>query len=328
MKAAVFHELGGAEVLNVEEWEDQSPKAGEVLIRVTSAGLNRADILFQNGRYYRKPEFPSRTGKEAAGFVEAVGDGVSYKIGDRVGILASTLHASSQGGIAEYVVAPEPLVVRTPDSVSDEDAGGIWMQYFTAYGALRKVVNVERGQHVVITAASSSVGVAAIQLVNLAGGISIATTTSPGKVERLRELGAVHVIDTKNESYVDRVNEITDTKGADVIFDAVAGKMMAQHIEVCKPYGWIFVYGVLDVSPMAVDAGIMIGKNVTFRSYSAAELYRDRDSINVAVKDISEGLESGDLSMVVDSRFPLANVQDAVRHMESNQQIGKIIVNP
>lgn len=328
MKAAVFHELGGAEVLGVEEWEKQSPNSGEILIRVTSAGLNRADILFQHGRYYRKPEFPSRIGKEAGGIVEEVGEGVSYKVGDRVGILASTLNTSSQGGMAEYVIAPEPLVVRTPDSVSDEDAGGIWMQYFTPYGALHKVVNVEQGQHVVITAASSSVGIATIQLVNRAGAISIATTTSPWKVERLKDLGAAHVIDTRNESYVERVNEITNLKGADVIFDAVAGKMMAEHLEVCKPFGWIFVYGMLDVSPMPVDAGIMIGKNVTLRAYNVSELYNDKKAVQSAIRDISDGLDSGDLSMVIDRRFPLADVQDAVRHMESNQQVGKIVINP
>lgn len=328
MKAVVFHELGGADVLGVEEWEKQTPGPGEVLIRVTSAGLNRADILFQIGRYYQKPAFPSRTGKEAAGYVEAVGEGVRYEVGDRVGILASTLNASTQGGMAEYVVAPERFVVRTPESVSDEDAGGIWMQYLTAYGALNGVVNVKSGQHVVITASSSSVGVAAIQLVNRAGGISIATTTSPEKVERLKELGAAHVVNTQNEKYVERVAEITRGNGADVIFDAVTGTMMAEHIEVVKRFGWIFFYGVLDVSPMSVDAGLLIGKNATLRAYSAANLYKDSDAVRAAVDDITQALDSDELSLVIDSRFPMADVQDAILHMQSNQQIGKIVVNP
>ena len=328
MKAVVFHELGGADVLGVEEWERESPGPGEVLIRVTSAGLNRADILFQIGRYYQKPAFPSRTGKEAAGYIEAIGDGVSYKVGDRVGIIASTLDASTQGGMAEYVIAPERFVVRTPDSVSDEDAGGIWMQYLTAYGALHGVVNVEPGQHVVITASSSSVGIAAIQLVNRAGGIPIATTTSPEKIERLKELGAAHVIDTQNEDYVARANEITAGEGVEIIFDAVTGKMMAQHIEVVKRFGWIFFYGVLDVSPMSVNPGLLIGKNATLRAYSAANLYKDRKALEAAVDDVSKGLDSGDLSMVIDRRFPLADAQDAFRHMQSNQQIGKIVINP
>lgn len=329
MKAAVFHELGGAEVLGVEDWEKETPKTGEVLIKVTSAGLNRADILFQLGRYYQKPKFPSRTGKEAAGIVEAVGDGVSsFKAGDRVAVLASSLDASKQGGIAEYVIAPEQLVIASPSSVDDLDTGGIWMQYMTAFGALDHVTHVTAGQHVIITAASSSVGVAAIQLVNMLGATPIATTTSAGKVERLKELGAQHVIDTKNEDYVARVNEITDGHGAEVIFDAVAGAMMQKHIEVCRPFGWIFLYGVLDVSPMALNPGILIGKNVTLRAYNVASLYADPSALKRCVRTVSEGLDAGKLKLVIDKRFPMSEVQDALRHMLSNQQIGKIVVNP
>ena len=328
MKAAVFHELGGPEVLHVEDWEKESPKAGEVLIKVTSAGLNRADLLFQLGKYYRKPEFPSRTGKEAAGIVEAVGDGSRYTPGDRVAVLASTLHASSQGGVAEYVVAPDALVVPTPDSVSDEDAGGIWMQYLTAYGALNYVTHIRPGDRVVITASSSSVGLAAIQLTKMLGGIPIATTTSPGKVERLKELGATHVIDTQNEDYVQRVLGITDNQGAEIIFDAVAGAMMDRHIEAVKRFGWIFVYGVLDTTPMTVNAGLMIGKNATLRAYSVGHLYPDTQAVQQAVETIHAGLDSGDLQLHIDRRFPMGEVQEAFRYLLSNQQVGKIVVNP
>lgn len=327
MKAVLFNELGGAEVLGVGECDKPEPQAGQVLIKVASSGLNRADVLFHKGKYYKKPVFPSRTGKEAAGVVEAVGDGVSFQVGDRVGVLASTLDESTQGCIAEYVCAPQEVVIRTPKSVSDEDAGGIWMQYFTAYGALNHVTHVGPGQYVVITAASSSVGIAAIQLCNLFGAVPIATTTSPHKVDRLKELGATHVVDTKNENYVDRVMDITDKKGADVVFDAVAGAMVADHITVCKPMGWILIYGVLDTSPMNISAGILVGTNAAIRGYSIRALYQDTAATAEAVKTISEGLDSGKLDLI-DKRFPMADIQDAQRYMESNQQIGKIIINP
>ena len=329
MKAVVFNEWGGAEVLGVGECEKPEPQAGQVLIKVASCGLNRADVLFHKGKYYKKPVFPdSRTGKEAAGVVEAVGDGVSFQVGDRVGVLASTLDEATQGCISEYVCAPQEVVVKTPESVSDKDAGGIWMQYFTAYGALNHVVKVQPGQHVVITAASSSVGISAIQLTNMLGGVSIATTTSPHKVDRLKELGATHVIDTKNENYVERAMEITDNKGADIIFDAVAGAMMADHITVVKRMGWIFVYGVLDTSPMDVNAGILVGTNAAIRGYSVRDLYHSPAATAEAVTVISEGLDSGKLNLIIDKHFPMADIQDAQRYMESNQQIGKIIVNP
>ena len=328
MKAVVLHELGGAEVLHVEDWKKDSPKAGEVLIKVTSVGLNRADVLFHKGRYYQKPQFPSRTGKEPAGIVEEVGEGVSLKPGDRVAALPSVLDPSTQGGFAEYVCAPEKSTVPTPAGVSDEDAGGIWMQYLTAYGALNHLAKVSPGQHVVITAASSSVGIAAIQLTNQLGAIPIATTTSAGKVERLKAHGAKHVIDVKNESYVDRVQEIVDGKGVDVIFDAVTGPMMADHITVCKSFGWIFIYGVLDVAAMPVNPGILIGLNANLRGYSVRTVYENPSVLQDAVRTIGRGLDSGDLELVIDRRFPMAEIQDAQRYMESNRQCGKIIVNP
>lgn len=328
MKAVVFNELGGPDVLRVEERDKQAPGEGEVLIRVASAGLNRADLLFQIGRYYKKPMLPSRTGKEAAGVVEAVGEGTSLQVGDRVAILPSAMHESLQGGFAEYVVAPQDVVVKNPDSVSDNLAGGIWMQYLTAWASLNHTVKVREGQHVVITAASSSVGIAAIQLVKMLSGVPIATTTSAGKMDRLAEQGAAHVIDVTREDYVERVREITGGAGVDVVFDAVAGAMMRDHIRACRRGGWILVYGVLDTSPMDVSAGVLIGKAVFIHGHSINALYQDPPALKSAVEGINRGLDEGQLKLIIDRRFPLAEIREAMEYMLSNQQFGKIVVNP
>jgi len=328
MKAVVFESLGGPEVLQIQERDKDTPGEGEVLIRVASAGLNRADVLFQIGRYYKKPVLPSRTGKEAAGVVEAVGPGVSLQVGDRVAILPSVMHESQQGGFAEYVVAPENVVIKNPDSVPDELAGGIWMQYLTAWAGLNHTVKVQPGQHVVITAASSSVGIAAIQLVNMAGGIPIATTTSAGKVDRLAEQGATHVIDVASENYVERVAEITGGQGVDVVFDAVAGAMMSDHIQVCRRGGWILVYGVLDTTPMDISAGVMIGKAVYIQGHSIRALYDDPPALQSAVEGVNRGLDERQLKLIIDRQFPLSETRAAMEYMLSNQQFGKIVVNP
>lgn len=328
MKAAVFEELGRPDVVRIEEMSPGEPGDGQALIKVTSAGVNRADLLFLAGRYYRKPSFPSRLGKEAAGSVQAAGPNTSLKVGDRVALLPAALHESQHGGFAEYVVAPETVLIKSPESVADEIAGAIWMSYLTAWGALNHTARVERGQHVVVTAASSSVGTAAIQIVNALGGIPIATTTSADKVNALKELGAPHVIDVNNDDYVAGIRKLTDGRGADLIFDAVAGKMMDQHLRVCKQRGRILVYGVLDLSPMVVNPGVLVGKGAFVHGHSIITLYEDQAALGKAVTTITHWLDEGKFRPVIDRRFPLSDVQQALRYMQSNRQIGKIVVNP
>lgn len=326
MKAIFFHRTGGPEVLELAECPQQPPREGEVQIRVTSAGLNRADALFRQGRHLLRPRLPSRSGMEAAGIVEAVGPRVTWRVGDRVAVLPASYDVSSQGGAAEFMTVPAALLVPTPSSVSDADAGAVWMQFLTAWGAFRHLMQVSAGQHVVITAASSSTGLAAIQVARDAGAIPIATTTSAAKIPRLLAAGAAHVIDIRTEHYLSRVREVTEGRGVDCVFDPVAGSLMADHIKACSPEAWIFVYGTLDPSPMPVHPGLLLAKNLNLRGYTLATLFKNRPALEQAVAAIAAGLEGGTFHLHIDRRFPLAETADAHRYMESNQQFGKIVV--
>ncbi|MGW8370159.1 MAG: zinc-dependent alcohol dehydrogenase family protein [Gammaproteobacteria bacterium] len=328
-KAIFFDRLGGPEVLYLAEFDEPAPGPGEICIRCTSAGLNRAELLFREGKYLRQPDLPSRSGKEAGGLVEAIGPGVTrFKPGDRVGSLPGVLDESRQGAVACYVTAPERLFVHTPASVADKDAGGIWMQYLTAWGALRFVTECGEGKNIVICAASSSVGLAAIQIANMHGATAIATTTSAGKIDRLREFGAAHVIDVKQENYLDRIRQICHGRGADVIFDPVGGPMLTQHLEACRPEGWYILYGLLDNRDMMLAAGPLIGKNLHLRGYTVFSLLQDERATVAAVKSITNGLDEGKLRLHVDRYFTLEETADAHRHMASNRHFGKIIINP
>lgn len=329
MKAAVFEKNGDASVLEVQDIGQPFAEKGEVLIKIASSGMNRAEVLFRQGMYFQKAMFPSRIGMEAGGVVEEVGEGVTrFKVGDRVATLPAVLNQSTQGSAAEYTSVNENFVVMTPESVGDQDSAAIWMQYLTAWGALNHVTHVKPGNNVVIPAASSSVGVAAIQIVNDLGGNSIATTTSASKVERLKELGAKHVIDVKNEDYEARIKEITGGNKVNIVFDPVAGKMMASHINVAAQGAWIFLYGVLDPSPMSIHPGYLVGKNVKLAGYNVAALLMDPPACQQAVATITDRLNEGKYQLVIDKHFPLGEVADAYRYMESNQQIGKIVLNP
>jgi NADPH:quinone reductase-like Zn-dependent oxidoreductase len=328
MKAVIIRALGGPEMLEIVEQDIVRPGDGEVLLRVTSVGLNRADILFRQGRYHQTPRLPARTGMEVAGIVEEAGAGSPFRLGERVAALPAAMDISTQGGCAEYVTLPSRLLIPTPRSLDDRDAAAPWMQYFTAWGALNYVVKVQPGQFVVITAASSSVGIAAIQIANYLGAVPIATTTSPHKAARLRAAGAAHVVEMKSEKYVDRVREITGGQGADVVFDAVAGPGLSDHIRVAKPDAWILLYGALDLAPATVHPGLMVGKNIHLRGYNLKPLLADPAARAAAVEKITAALDSGQFRLVIDRRFPLSEIREAHRYLESNQQFGKIVVNP
>ncbi|TFH31507.1 MAG: NADPH:quinone reductase [Deltaproteobacteria bacterium] len=322
-----FHQTGGPEVLQIEEMAPSPPGEGEVRIAVKAIGLNRAESMFRKGLYLESPDLPSRLGWEAAGTVEAVGAGVTrFKIGDRV----STIPAFSMGKYGVYgdsVVVPSDVVTTLPGNLTFEEGASIWMAYLTAYGALMEHGGLRKGQHVLITAASSSVGHSAIQLVRAAGGVSIATTRKPGKSKILRQAGADHVIVTGKEDLAARVMEITKGHGADLIFDAVAGPSIEALAAAAAREATIFLYGLLSVEPTPFPLIVALQKGLNLRGYTVFEIVSVPERLERARKYIYDGLKSGALWPVIDRIFrPLDSIVEAHRYLESNQQSGKIVV--
>jgi NADPH:quinone reductase-like Zn-dependent oxidoreductase len=328
MKTVLFQTLGGPEVLELVSREPDAPGPGEVCVRVTSVGLNRADLLFVQGRYFTRAVLPSRVGMEPAGVVESVGEGVTWCPGDRVGVLPSSFNLSAQGGLAEFVTVPAKCLAPTPAGLDDRDAAAIWMQYLTVWGAVRVTVPVSAGDFVVITAASSSVGLAAIEYTKMLGAIPIATTTSEGKVQRLFEHGAAHVINMKAEDYPKRIKGITAGRGVQVVFDAVGGPGMNEHVRACAQGGAILLYGLLDTRPTDFAPGLLIGKQIRLIGYTIRSLQENPEALARGVAEIGAAIAAARLRPVVDRRFPLSDVRAAFEYMASNRQFGKIVVNP
>jgi NADPH:quinone reductase len=322
-----FHATGGPEVLRIEEEPLSPPGKGEVRIAVKAIGLNRAESLFRQGMYLDAPTLPSRLGYEAAGTVEAVGAGVTrFKVGDRV----STIPAFSMGRYGVYgdsVVVPSDAVSTFPGNLSFEEGASIWMAYLTAYGALVDIGKLRKGQHVLITAASSSVGHSSIQIVRAAGGIPIATTRNPEKTGVLRQAGADHVIVTGQEDLAARVMEITKGHGADLIFDAVAGPAVEALAAAAAREATIFVYGLLSMEPTPFPLTVALKKGLSFRGYTLFEIVSVPERLDRARNYIFDGLKSGALWPVIDRIFrPLESIVEAHRYLESNQQNGKVVV--
>lgn len=249
-KVVRFHKIGGPEVLQLDEVEVAPPKQGEIQIRVKALGLNRAESMFRSGQYLEEPRFPARLGYEASGTVAAVGPGVQgFKAGDAVSVIPS-FSLNEYGLYGEVANAPAHAVTHHPASLSWVDAAAVWMQYLTAYGAIIDIAGLKAGDSILIPAASSSVGLAAIQLARRVGATPIALTRGHAKRQALKDAGAAHVISTDEQDLVKEVLGLTSGKGARVVFDPVGGPTFAKLAEATAHRGTLFLYGASAPSPL------------------------------------------------------------------------------
>jgi NADPH:quinone reductase-like Zn-dependent oxidoreductase len=321
-----FHKTGGPEVLQIDEVDIGAPGAGELRLRVHALGLNRAESMFRSGMYLEPPALPARLGYEAAGTVEAIGEGVTgFAIGDKVSTIPG-FSMNQYGVYGEQAIVPAAATVKHPDNLSWEQAAAIWMQYMTAYGGLVDVAGLAAGDAVVITAASSSVGLAAIQIVNAAGAVSIATTRTSAKRDALLALGAQHVIATGEQDLAEEVKRITGGKGARIVFDPVAGEGVEKLAQAAAEGGMIILYGALATSATPFPLFAALGKGLTLRGYTLFEVVKDPGRMAKGKQYVLNGLASGKLKPIIAKTFPFDRIVDAHRFMESNEQIGKIIV--
>ena len=323
-KVVVFDRLGGPEVLRLAETPLAEPGEGEVRVRIDAIGLNRAEALFRAGGYYYQPTFPvSRLGSEAAGVVEAAGPGVeSFVPGDPVSVLSIGMGMSQHGVYADHAIVNADSLLPRPEWMDARTGAAVWLSYLTAYGALLEVGRLQPGDHVLITAASSSVGTAAIQVAGQMGGIPIAVTRSVAKTERLLRAGAGHVIATDQDDLAERVREITDGKGARIVFDSVGGPELATLAHNVAEDGALIVYGWLDPRP----APLPMNWPLNVHGYGVHLVTRDAGRMRRARAFITAGLRTGALAPVIDRTFDLHDIAEAHRYMEANGQVGKIVV--
>ncbi|MGO9992258.1 MAG: zinc-dependent alcohol dehydrogenase family protein [Steroidobacteraceae bacterium] len=326
VKIVRFHRTGGPDVLQLDAMPLPDPAAGEVRLRVKAIGLNRAEVMFRSGQYLAQPVLPSKLGYEASGIVEAVGRDVDRSW---IGKTVSTVPAfdvTVYGVYGEVAIVPVGAIAAYPDKLSYEEGTSIWMQYLTAYGALIQQGHLTKGDFVLISAASSSVGGAAIEIAKAEGAISIATTRTSWKKDRLLALGANYVIATEEEDLVNRVNEITGNKGARIVFDPIAGKGLEALAAATAAHGIIFEYGALAAEPTPFPLFAALSKQLTIKGYVLFELVGDPDGFAGAKRYVFDHLASGTFRPRIDKRFPLREIVAAHRYMESNAQIGKIVV--
>ena len=325
-KVVRFHQLGGPEVLQFEEQPSRQPGPGEVRLQVQAVGLNRAEALYMRGYYFEKPELPSGVGYEASGIVEAVGPDVdSTWIGRRVSTVPG-FSMSRYSVLGEEAIVPASVIAAYPEKLSPVQGAAIWMQYLTAWGGLVNLGKIGRGDFVIISAASSSVGLAAIQITKEEGATSIATTRTSKKTSEIHALGADHVIVTDEEDLAARVKQMTDGKGARVIFDPVAGAFVEKLADAAAYHGILIEYGSLSLQPTPFPLLAAMPKQLTMRAYTLREINADAELSRVARQYVFDRVADGRFRVKIAKTFPFAQTVDAYRYLESNEQIGKVVI--
>jgi len=325
-RAVRFHQHGGPEVLRIETVDVAPPAKGEVQIRVKALGLNRAEALLRRGTYIETAKFPSGLGLEAAGLVAAIGEDVAGIVpGDAVSIVPP-LSMVRWPAYAEIATFPAELVVRHPPELGFEAAAAVWMQYLTAYGALVDIARLGRGDVVAITAASSSVGLAAIQIANRIGAIPVALTRTSAKRRALRDAGAAHVVASDEEDIRAGLEAIAGSNGVRVVFDAVGGPAFEPLTAAMSPGGTLIEYGGLNPEPTPFPLFNVLTKSLVLRGYLVHEIIRDPVRLARAKAFVIDGLSEGSLKPVIARTFRFEEIVEAHRFLESNTQFGKIVV--
>ncbi|MFP6742772.1 MAG: NADPH:quinone oxidoreductase family protein [Alphaproteobacteria bacterium] len=322
MRAVLCNEFGEPETLSVGDALEFEPGEGEVQIAIAAAGVNFADILMVAGKYQEKPEFPFSPGLEVAGTVLKCGKGVrSCKKCDRV------MAATSKGGFAEQVVVPASDVFRIPKGLSFEDAAGFPVVYGTAYGALDWRANLKAGETLLVLGAAGGVGLTTVEVGKAKGATVIAAANGADRTALAAEHGADHLIDYSTENLRERVREITDGKGVDVIFDPVGGQLFDVALRCLGWEGRLIVIGFASGTIPQVPANILLVKNCgVLGFYWGAYRRRDPERMKAAYKQLFKWFEKDKLKPHVSQTFPLEQAGEAMRILADRKAKGKIVL--
>jgi NADPH2:quinone reductase len=323
MKAVVIERPGGPEVLRLRDVPEPECGSGEVRVRVRAAALNRADVLQRRGSYPAPPGVPRDVpGLEFAGEVEACGAGVeSLAPGARVmGLVAG-------GAQAEKVVVHEKLCLRVPDVLSWEEAAAVPEAFVTAHDALVRVGRLAAGEIVLIQAAASGVGTAALQLVPCSGARAIGLSRTADKRRRLRELGVEDVLDPGRPDLVAEIRRRAGN-GVDLVLDMLGAGAWPLSVEVLAPRGRLVLIGLLAGSRVEVDLSVVLRKRLTVTGtvLRSRDLEEKAELVSAFASRVLPWFDERRIHPVVDRVFPLSEVADAHRWMERNANLGKIVL--
>jgi NADPH:quinone reductase len=323
MKAIVFAQTGGPEVLALSDVPRPEVRPGMVLIQVRAIGVNFADTRFRQGTYVAKPKLPDTPGMEAAGVVEAVGDGVSeFRPGQRVA-------AFTVKSYAEYCQAPASMVLALPDGVTFEQGAAFPIQVLTAYHMLHTVDTTGPGRVVLVHSAAGGVGLAAVQLAKAAGARVFGTVSSDAKIPLVREHGADAVINYATAKFADEALKLTQDRGVDLILDAVGKPTFEEGLRCLAPFGHLILYGRAGGPTDPLNVSALSAKSIKVSGFMVPTVTRNfPDKTRESAARCFALMREGKLRLHIGKTFPLAQAAEAHRYLESRQSTGKLILIP
>ena len=320
MKAIVVREFGGPEVLKLEEVPTPRPAAGQVLVRIHAAGVNPYDTYMRNGTYAIKPPLPYTPGSDAAGVVEAVGEGVTkVKPGDRV-YTAKTL----TGAYAEYALALESQVHPLPAKITFAQGAGVWVPYGTAYYALYQRTKARASETLLVHGASGGVGIAAVQMARAMGMTVLGTAGTNKGLELVKREGAHYVFDHTKPDYGEQIMKTTGGLGVHLILEMLANVNLGHDLKLLAIHGRVVVIGSrgeVTISPR--DIMSRRGSILGFSLWAITEAEEKEIHAGIFV-----GLENGTQRPVVGKEFPLAEAPRAHKEVLERGAFGKIVLIP
>jgi NADPH:quinone reductase-like Zn-dependent oxidoreductase len=342
LKAVRFHEYGDRHVLRYEDAPDPVLERGDALIRVRACAVNHVDIDMRNGSSRLPLKLPHILGFEIAGAVEEIGEDVEeISVGDRVTPLfqihcrrcdwcrrgehmhcenISMLGVQAPGGYAEYVAAPAWALIRLPEELSYVEAASIQTTFSTVWHALVTRAHLRDGEWVLVNAAGSGVGTAGIQVARLLGGRVIASAGADDKLERAHALGAEATVNYRTDDLADRVREITDHRGVDVVMESVGGDVLTGSLNALGKDGRVVTVGAHAGEVVPVDA-ILLFRN----QWSLIGSVRATEQ---EIRHVVGLVGRGELQPVIHRTLPLADAAEAHRVVEDREQFGKVLLAP
>jgi putative PIG3 family NAD(P)H quinone oxidoreductase len=325
MRAITIEKPGGPEVLTVSEVPDPVPGPDEVLIDITSAGLNRADLMQRQGLYPPPPGAPPYPGMECAGRIASLGANVTgFSVGDEVCALLAG------GGYAEKVAVNAGQVLPVPDGTSLIEAGGLPEVACTVYSNVVQLAGLAAGETLLIHGGGSGIGTFAIQLGRALGARVACTAGSQAKLDRCLELGADLAIPYKDQDFVEAIRDFTDGRGADVILDIIGAKYLPRNVAALATGGRLAIIGLQGGAKGELDLGALLSKRATVRATTLrARPTHEKAAIVAGVSDVVWPLvTAGQIRPIIDTVLPLAQAPQAHRLMEDSQHVGKILLQP
>lgn len=322
MKAIVVHDCGGPEAMLYEDAATPTPKAGEALVKLEAIGLNYIDVYHRTGLYpLPRPFIP---GMEAAGVVEALGEGVTeVAVGDRVA------YAMHPGAYAEYATVPAWKLVNVPTGVTSEQAAATMLQGMTAHYLVTSTYALKAGDTALIHAAAGGVGLLLIQLAKHLGARAIGTVSTAAKAELARAAGADEVILYSEQDFESETRRLTDSRGVQVVYDSVGKDTFLKSLNCLAPRGMLALFGQSSGSVPAFDPALLAQKGSLFLTRpSLAHYAATREELLWRSGDLFNWIAAGELKLRIEKTFPLADAAEAHRQLEGRKTTGKVVLIP